>query len=183
MITRKGSKGYVLYEIMSLSSKYRYYGFIKGVTPKEWYEVYDKVLKTKVRSYIVDEFIKPRTIDKPEQYIYSCQPLYRDIIVNGVQDFKLFFIGCDSYSDDDNDSEFSTWIYRDRIECCKKSYNKLGELECKKNITGIKCIETGIVYTTPGKAAKAVGLKDKSSIIKVLNEPFRTAAKYHWIKL
>ena len=59
----------------------------------------------------------------------------------------------------------------------------LGELENKKNITGIKCIETGIVYPTPGKAAKAVGLKDKSSIIKVLNEPFRTAAKYHWIKL
>lgn len=180
MITRKGSKGYVLYEIMSLSSKYRYYGFIKGVTPKEWYEVYDKVLKTKVRSYIVDEFIKPRIIDKPEQYIYSCQPLYRDIIVNGVQDFKIFFIGCNSCLDD---SICSDWRYEYNIKCCKKSYNRLGELENKKNITGIKCIETGIVYPTPGKAAKSVGLKDKSSIIKVLNEPFRTAAKYHWIKL
>lgn len=180
MITRKGYNGYVLYEIMSLSSKYRYYGFIKDVSPKEWYEVYDKVLKTKERNYIVDEFIKPRTIDKPKQYIYSCQPLYRDIIVNGIQDFKLFFIGCNSCLDD---SDCSDWRYEYNIKYCKKSYNRLGELEKKKNITGIKCIETGIVYPTPGKAAKAVGLKDKSSIIKVLNEPFRTAAKYHWIKL
>ena len=77
----------------------------------------------------------------------------------------------------------SDWRYECNIKYCKKSYNRLGELEKKKNITGIKCIETGIVYPTPSKAAKAVGLKDKSSIIKVLNESFRAAAKYHWIKL
>lgn len=70
-----------------------------------------------------------------------------------------------------------------RIEYCKKSYNKIGELEQNKNITGIKCVENGIVYPTPGKAAKAVGLKDKKSIIDVLNEQFRTAGKYHWIRL
>lgn len=177
MITRKGYNGYVLYEIMSLSNKYRYYGMIENVSPKEWYEVYDKVLKTRIRSYIVDEFIKPRTIYKPEQYIKTCQPLYRDFIMNGIGDFKVLFIRCDAHID---------YMFRElnwRIKYCEKSYNKLGELEQKKNIKGIKCIETGIVYPTPGKAAKDVGLKDKSSIIKVLNEPFRTAAKYHWIKL
>ena len=179
MITRKSilGNGCVLYEIMSLSNKYRYYGMIENVSPKEWYIVYDKVLKTRQRSYIVDEFIKPRTIDNPKQYIQTCQPLYRDIIVNGVEDFKVIFIRCDAHIE---------YMFRElecRIKYCEKSYNKIGELEHKKNITGIKCVETGIVYPTPGKAAKSVGLKDKSSIIKVLNEPFRTAAKYHWIKL
>lgn len=177
MITKKGGNGCVIYEIMYLSNKYRHYGMIENVSSKEWYSVYDKVLKTRQRSYIVDEFIKPRTIDNPKQYIQTCQPLYRDIIVNGVEYFKVLFICCDANIE---------YIFHEldwRIKCCKKSYNKMAELERKNNITGIKCVETGIVYPTPGKAAKAVGLKDKSSIIKVLNEPFRTAAKFHWIKL
>lgn len=84
----------MIYEIVSLSSKYRYYGIIENVTVKEWYDVYDKVLKTKDRSYIVDEFIKHRTIDKPNQYIKNCYPLYRDIIINGIHDFKIIFIRC-----------------------------------------------------------------------------------------
>ena len=137
---------------------------------------------------MVDKLIKPRTIDRLEQYITICQPLYRDIIIKGVKNFKLSYINsCESleenYEYKESGHDWLTYNYNFRIEHCKKSYNKLGELERKKNITGIKCVETGMVYPTPGKAAKAVGLKDKSSIIKVLNEPFRTAAKYHWIKL
>lgn len=48
---------------------------------------------------------------------------------------------------------------------------------------GIKCIETGQLFDTVGQAAKAVGLKSKSSILKCLNNSNKTAAKYHWASL
>ena len=128
------------------------------------------------------------TIKKPKKYMKTCPQLYQDIMYFGCEAFDIRKLKFEK--DEEKILKYMDWYVNgfNKANC----YNNLVEpeevKECSKQVenkptTGIMCVETGVVYPTPGKAAKAVGLKDKSSIIKVLDRADRTAAKYHWKKL
>jgi len=118
--------------------------------------------------------IKNMTLYNPTQYIQKCFPLYHDIVIFGTNRFN-FGICATGMS---KEQALCCWAYNNSMR--NRSYYENVE-SCEFN--GIMCLETGEIYPTVGKAAKAVGLKSRNSILKALNDYNKTAAKYHWCSL
>lgn len=128
---------------------------------------------TETMNFVNDKRVRDLTVNNPRQYVKLCPALYEDLVLCGADSF-------DAVLDTANSCEevaLYNWELGLKHRDCL--YNEL-EYE---TFTGVKCVETEEIFETPGQAAKAVGLKSKTSILKAINEPNKTAAKLHWISL
>lgn len=132
-----------------------------------------KYLREENEPWTNSKRLRDATIEKPEQFLSICPALYDDIIIYGKEDFDVS-IHC-TKTTKENVLYSKEW-HEERTEL---TYNDFEN----ETFKGIKCIETGQLFDTVGQAAKAVGLKSKSSILKCLNNSNKTAAKYHWASL
>lgn len=165
---------FLVYRIICKETGMEYYGILYNWSKRAYYAA------------SCDKELADCTIKRPKKYMKSCPPLYDDLMEFGADEFTVQ--GWKFTTDEQEALEYiekwkNGWnkgnCYNNMVECNAEPIQE----KPTEPVAGIKCLETGIIYPTPGKAAKAVGLKDKSSIVKVLGKPDRTAAKYHWIKL
>ena len=176
---------YYCYQLKCKENGFTYYHILDGVTgilsKKDRDELMLEV-KTKEQLAELSQFkLKKATIMNPNQYIKLCYPVYEDMIIYGLDSFEVsiahfdnYYIGC-------------LWAWGDIMlggygscyDWRTTPYNLIDDWY----FSGIKCIETQEIFNTPGQAAKAVGLKSKTSILKALNDYNKTAANYHWVCL
>lgn len=109
----------------------------------------------------------------PEIFIELCPPLYEDIVKYGVDNFEFWV---QAFKTTRENAYYHQYEDIDRELIC---YNDFDD----ETFTGIKCIETEVIYKTAGEAARAHNLKSKNSILKALNDHTKTAAKMHWYSI
>lgn len=154
-------KTFAVYRLVCNDTGLSYYGILKDFT------------YTETTNFVNDKRVRDLTVNNPRQYIKLCPPLYEDIVLYGAACF-------DAILDTANSCE-EVALYNWELSLKHRDF-LYNELEYE-TFTGIKCVETEEVFATPGQAAKAAGLKSKTSILKAINEPDKTAAKLHWISL
>lgn len=172
---------YYCYELTCKDTGFSYYHILDGLTgilSKEdiaemKLEVKDSQQLRELTQYVIEN----ATINNPNQYIKLCYPVYEDMVIYGLDSFSVSIAYENHYTG-------SLWSWGDimlggYLTCYDwrtTPYNLIDDW----HFNGIKCIETQEIFDTPGQAAKAVGLKSKTSILKALNDYNRTAANYHW---
>ena len=70
------------------------------------------------------------------------------------------------------------WIGRHHSDESIERMRQSSYRKCK-----IMCVETEEIFPSINEATRQMGLKSKNSIILALNNPDKTAKKYHWIKI
>lgn len=70
------------------------------------------------------------------------------------------------------------WIGRKHTEESKQKM-----IQSSHSRQEVLCVETNEIYPSIREAARAVGLKSKNSILLALNDPNKTAKKYHWKRI
>ena len=100
----------------------------------------------------------------------------------------LSFYDCDGVDLDVNHRDLdksnnALW----NLEFCTTSYNmkhayRLGAVKMPKE-TRVMCVETGKEYRTMREAARDIGTSDHKSIMRVLDNPNRTAKGNHFVSV
>lgn len=176
---------YYCYELSCKETGFSYYNILDGVTgilsPEDSAELRLEVKSREESRQLTQYKLENATIKNSNQYIKLCYPLYEDMVIYGLDSFEVKT----AYY-----SNFYTkilWAWGDIMLGGHRTwynpfitpYNHIEDW----HFSGIKCIETQEIFDTPGQAAKAVGLKSKTSILKALNDYNRTASNYHWVCL
>lgn len=184
LVMNDPNRFYYCYQLTCKDTGFSYYHILDGITgilSKEdiaemKLEVKDSQQLRELTQYVLEN----ATINNPNQYIKLCYPVYEDIVIYGLDSFEVSIAYGNRYT-----GVLWSWGRLMLGLCgygfiCHDSFTVPYNLIEYWKFKGIKCIETQEVFDTPGQAAKAVGLKSKTSILKALNNYNKTAANYHW---
>lgn len=169
------------YELTCKKTHNSYYHILDGIIgslSKE--DIEELMLEVKGKEQFMEltkYMVENATIGNPNQYFKLCYPVYEDMVRYGLDSFEVSLVYAHYYTG-------SLWAWGNimlnypsiKYNRTTYPYNKISNWK----FSGIKCVETQEIFSTPGNAARAVGLKSKTSILKALNDYNRTAAKCHW---
>lgn len=175
---------YYCYELTCKETGFSYYAILDGITgilsPEDSAELKLEVKDKQQLRELKQIKLENATIRNPNQYVKLCYPLYEDMVIYGLDSFEVSIAYENHYTG-------ALWSWGRLIlgiwgggHICFNPFTVPYNLIEDWKFKGIKCIETQEIFDTPGQAAKAVGLKSKTSILKALNDYNKTAANYHW---